>query len=79
MSLKVLLFLSFQIFQIMKLGVRAQAESRTSLFERLLLHLLRVLMMLSVSLSGYWKMEAKECHNLEVKVQLLRRCSIVSS
>lgn len=52
---------------------------RTSLFIKLLLHLLRVLMMLPRSLSNYWKMEAKEPHNLEEKEQLLRRCSIVSS
>jgi len=62
-----------------KPGVRAQAMLRTSLFEKLLLHLFRVLMMLPLSLFDYWKMEAKESHNLEEKKQLLRRCSIVSS
>lgn len=36
-------------------------------------------MILSLSLSGWLKMLAKKYHNLEEKMQLLRRCSIFSS
>lgn len=57
----------------------AHAEPRISLSKKFLLHLFRVLMILPLSLSVYWKMVAKESHKLEVKMQLLRRCSIVSS
>ena len=63
----------------MKLGIRAQAELRTSLSKKILLYLLRVLVILSLSLSVCWKMVANESHNVDVKIKLLRRCSIVSS
>jgi len=69
----------FPDIQIMKLGKMVHAEPRTSLSEKFLLQLFRVLMIFPLSLSVYWKMVAKESHKLEVKMQLLRRCSIVSS
>lgn len=77
--LRILLFLSFHISQIIKLGMRTQARLRTSLSEKFLLHHFRVLVIVSLSLSDYWKMLEKESLSLEVKLQLLRRCSIVSS
>lgn len=57
----------------------AQAEPWTSLSEKFLLKLFRVLMILPLSLSVCGKMVANESHKLEVKMQLLRRCSMVSS
>lgn len=49
--LKIMLFLSFQTIQIMKLGVKAQAEPRNSKSEKLSLQLIRVLIILPLSLS----------------------------
>ena len=50
-SLKIQLFLSFQTFQTMKLGKRAQAMARNSLSEKSFFQLVRVLQMLFLSLS----------------------------
>jgi len=66
-SLNILLFLSFQTFHIMKLGVRAQAKPRNLLSKKFLLQLLRVLMILLLSLSICWKMVVNKFHNEEVK------------
>ena len=77
--LKILPMHSFHTSQIIKPGTKVQDLLMISLPEKFFLQFFKVLVMLSLSLSVCLRNEATQSHKVEVNVQRLSKCSIVSS